>query len=403
MKIEQVPTNALIAYSLNNVTHPDAQVDRIANSVRQFGWTVPLLISRENVIIAGHGRLLAAKKLGLTEVPCVRAEDMSEADQRAYRILDNKLTRDSEWDFENLSVEFEFMKEDGFDFAAWGMEDMIPKAPEDPAQDDEYAAGPLDEIVTVIKRGDVIELGRHRMLCGDSTSRSNVADLMHGEDPALVFTDPPYGVSYVSRVDVERRKNWGEIANDNLEGDDLRAFLEAAVSHFPDADKYICCNWQSVSDFFSAYGKPNALIVWDKMSIGLGGGYRNQHEFILFYGKLDHNSESNVWQCKREAAANYVHPTQKPVEIPARAIRNSSKPGELVVDMFLGSGSTLIACEQLGRTCYGMELEPKYCQVIIDRYKKFCETNHRPFDCRINGESYQECPLPLANTENPTE
>jgi DNA modification methylase len=240
---------------------------------------------------------------------------------------------------------------------------------------------PPEEPVTV--RGDVWELGRHRLMCGDSTVKDDVEKLMGGVKADMVFTDPPYGVDYSSRVDKDKHKPWGGIKNDDLGGNELHAFLSDALSWIV-CDKYICCNWQSVVDFFTAIGRPNALIVWDKCSIGLGAGYRNQHEFILFYGKLDHNSETNMWQIKRESTSAYCHPTQKPVEVPARAISNSSKNGHVVLDVFGGSGSTLVACEQLGRTNYTMELDERYVDVIIQRYVNF--TGNR--EIKRNGEPY---------------
>lgn len=218
------------------------------------------------------------------------------------------------------------------------------------------------------KLGDVYQLGNHRLMCGDSTIMDEVEKLMDGQKADMVFTDPPYGVDYSSRVDKDRRKPWGGIKNDDLKGESLREFLYDSLAWL-DVPKYVCCNWQSVTDFFLALGKPNALIVWDKGSIGLGAGFRNQHEFILFYGKLAHNSESNVWTITRDSTSGYAHPTQKPIAVPSRAIKNLS--GENVLDLFGGSGSTLIACEQLDRVCYMMELDPKYCDVIVDRWEKF--------------------------------
>ncbi len=194
-----------------------------------------------------------------------------------------------------------------------------------------------------------------------------VLRLIDGAKVAMVFTDPPYGVDYVSRVDVKRRKDWGGIKNDNLNGEDLQEFLKDSVGYLS-KPKYICCNWQSVKDFFESIGMPNSLIVWDKKSMGLGANYRSQHEFILFYGKLNHRKETNVWSLKRDSTAEYTHPTQKPVELIVRAAINSSKKGEVVYDAFLGSGSTLIAAHKLERMCYGMELDPKYVDVIVQRW-----------------------------------
>jgi DNA modification methylase len=228
----------------------------------------------------------------------------------------------------------------------------------------------------ISKLGEIYELGEHRLMCSDSTDFGSVSDLMGGQLADMVFTDPPYGVDYQSRVDEKRRKGWGKIENDDLTGAKLQDFLALSLNNYG-CSRYICSNWQSYIDFELALGKPNSLIVWDKGSIGLGAGYRNQHEFILFYGKLEHNSEQNVWTITRDN--EYAHPTQKPLAISARAINNSSQEGEIVLDLFGGSGSTLIACEQLKRKCYMMELDPKYCDVIRKRYSAI-----------INREDWQE-------------
>lgn len=364
MKIENWEIGKVVPYARNPRNNTGA-VDKVKASLKEFGWQQPIVVDPEGVVIVGHTRLLASKELGLTTVPVHVADNLTAEQAKAYRIIDNKSSEFAEWDQELLDLELGELGDlpilEEFSF---GKEEEIEVV------EDDFESEPIEEIKTDIKHGDIIQIGPHRLMCGDSTELADVDRLMDGVGADMVFTDPPYGVSYVSRVDESRRKNWGEIKNDSLSGDELLDFLIVALAPHKTPIKYICCNWQSFPDFFKAYGKPNSLIVWDKESIGLGAGYRSQHEFILFYGTLDHNSESNVWQCKREVTADYVHPTQKPIKIPSRAIGNSSKQGQIVADPFLGSGSTMVACHQLKRVCYGMELEPKYCQVIVDRMKK---------------------------------
>jgi DNA modification methylase len=399
VQVDQVSIDTLIPYSLNNVKHPEAQVDRIANSIREFGFTVPLLVGKDNVLIAGHGRLLAAKKLGLTDVPVIRREDMTKAQERAYRILDNKLTRDSEWDFDALSTEFEFLKEDGFDFVSWGMEDLIPKDFGEEATDDEYEAGPLDSIETLVKIGDLIELGDHRLYCGDSTNAEHVGELLDGKKPFIMVTDPPYGVEY----DPEWRKEAG-VNDSNRMGkvqNDGRVDWSETYRLFPGDVVYVWhASWfipdvaRNLDD--SGYNR-RALLIWKKQSLVLSRGhYHWQHEpcwYAVREGKTakwcGDRSQSTIWDiARKDGTGDTVHGTQKPIECMARPIRNHGGQGDAVFDPFLGSGTTLIACEQLGRKCFGMELEPKYCQVIIDRFKAFCEKKQKPFKCRINGEAY---------------
>ncbi len=371
MKIETWKIEKITPYARNPRKNKDA-IPKVKASLKEFGWQQPIVVDKDGVVIVGHTRLAAAIELGMTEVPVHVAENLTLEQIKAYRILDNKTSEYAEWDNDLLKLELADISEFNFD----EFENLEFEGIGDDKEviEDDFEAPPEDQIQTDIKYGDIFQIGNHRLMCGDSTKEEDVSLLMDGKKADMVFTDPPYGVSYVSRVDESRRKNWGEIKNDSLSGDELLDFLIISVSFHKTSIKYICCNWQSFPDFFQAYGKPNSLIVWDKESIGLGAGYRSQHEFILFYGTLEHNSECNVWRQKREVTSEYVHPTQKPIGIPARAIKNSSFVKSLIADPFLGSGSTMVACHQLERICYGMELEPKYCQVIIDRMKKLDPT-----------------------------
>lgn len=356
----------LVENPKNPNKHPDRQIELLAKIIDYQGQRNPIVVSkRSGYIVKGHGRLEAVKKLGWKRVAIDEQDYENEAQEYADMIADNKIAELAEHD--DLMMIDEIKELEIEDLELLGLDDFeLPTEP-DPAKEEIEDEVPTN-VETRCKEGDLWILGEHRLLCGDATNVQHVEKLMGGEKADMVFTDPPYGVNYTSRVDKNKRKPWGEIKNDNLKNEDLWDFLRESVGYL-DCNKYICCNWQSYIDFEIALGKPNSLIVWDKESIGLGAGHRNQHEFILFFGKLDHNSESNVWKQKRESTSTYKHPTQKPVEIPERGIKNFKS--KKVLDLFGGSGSTLIACEKTNRKCYMMEIDPHYCDVILSRWEKY--------------------------------
>lgn len=400
MDVIDLATDCLIPYSFNNVKHPEEQINRIANSIKEFGFNVPLVVNKDNVVIAGHGRLEAAKKLGLKSVPVVMKDKLTPAQEKAYRILDNKLTRDSEWDFDNIQVEFDFLQEDGFDFAKWGLEDLIPKPPIEPVEDDDFQANPLDEITTIIKRGDLIELGDHRLFCGDSTSAEDVGQLLDGATPFIMVTDPPYGVEYDpewrDEVSFAPNRARGKVANDErVNWTETYKLFPGFVAYVWHADRHAA---EIVLNLHTAKFEIRTQLIWKKQQHSFGRGhYHWQHEPCWYAVRTGSSakwcgdrSQSTIWEIsnKREKDDSTQHSTQKPIECMARPIRNHGGKDDHVYDPFLGSGTTLIACEQLNRKCFGIEIEPKYCQVIIDRYKKLCEKNNKPFNCKINGETY---------------
>ena len=391
--LEYIALETLIPYARNSRTHSDAQVAQIAASIREFGFTNPILIDAEGGIIAGHGRTMAARKLGLDEVPCIRLRNLTDAQKKAYIIADNKLALNAGWDDEMLKVELTELKDLDFDLSLIGFdadelanllepeqvdgltdEDDVPEAPETP--------------VTV--EGDVWILGNHRLMCGDSTSIDAVEKLMDGQKADLIFTDPPYGMSYGGgRAAGSTKKGalvkaHGMIIGDDLRGKNLIQMIAEALSSAKACAKdgsafYVCFPWRTYSEFESAMEgvglDASACIVWDKKSIGLGNSnYRPQHEFIFYvkggswYGD---KSQSDVWYLSRGATGKYVHPTQKPVELIEKALLNSSKSGDVVHDCFGGSGSTLIAAEKNARYARLMELDPKYCDVIVKRWQEF--------------------------------
>ena len=407
MKIEQVKLDALIPYARNSRTHSDAQVAQIAASIKEFGFTNPVLIDETGSIIAGHGRVMAARKLAIADVPSIRLTHLTEAQKKAYVIADNKLALNAGWDDEMLAVELTDLKDMGFDLDLTGFstdeieallapvgtegltdEDAVPEVPEAP--------------VTVL--GDVWLLGKHRVMCGDSTSIDAVEKLMAGQKADLVFTDPPYGMKFGGGASAGSTpkgalvKAHGMIMGDDKTGDDLIALVQNALTSATivlksGASIYVCFTWRTYNEFYKALVdiglKPASCIVWDKKSVGLGfANYRPQHEFIFYIkgdGWYGDNAQSDVWYGSRGAVTKYVHPTQKPVELIEKAINNSSKGGDFVLDLFGGSGSTLIACEKTGRINRSMELDPKYCDVIVQRWQEFTgqtatlESNGKPF------------------------
>ena len=385
MKISQHKVDELIPYARNSRTHSDAQVAQIAASIKEFGFTNPVLIDETGSIIAGHGRVLASRKLNLVSVPCIQLSHLTEAQKKAYIIADNKLALNAGWDDEMLAVELTDLKDMGFDLDLTGFntdeidallapvgtegltdEDAVPEVPEAP--------------VTVL--GDVWLLGNHRLMCGDSTSIDAVEKLMAGQKADMVFTDPPYNVAFNGRSG-----KFDVIKNDNLSDDQFAKFINdwlQTFEAFRPNSYYICCNW-AFYGILQTTLKPKACIVWAKNVFGLGRGYRHQHEFIIFDGLIDASikNESDLWNIAKDS--KYVHPTQKPVALSERAIKNSTKTNNIVLDYFGGSGSTMIACEKTGRINRSMELDPKYCDVIVQRWQEFTgktatlEANGNPF------------------------
>lgn len=380
-KIRMAETSSLIPYARNSRTHSDEQVAQLAASIQEFGFTAPILVGDENVIIAGHGRLLAAQKLGMEKVPTVDASGWSDAQRRAYVIADNKLALNAGWDVEMLSLELTELEAEGFDVELTGFDlDEISKMADESVggADGEDDAPPLPAHPITVE-GDTWLLGPHRVMCGDSTNAQHVEELLSGQPSDLIFTDPPYGMSYGGG----RSKTHSMISNDDLEGEELRQMVSDAIGNAKLCAKegsavYVCLTWRTYADFEASMEKvgleSKACIVWDKKSIGLGNAdYRPQHEFIFYSGGqwYGNKAQSDVWYLSRGATGEYVHPTQKPVELIERAVLNSSKKGDVVHDCFGGSGSTLVACEKTGRHARLMELDPKYCDAIVQRWQDF--------------------------------
>jgi DNA modification methylase len=364
-----VSTDSLIPYARNSRTHSDAQVAKIAASIKEFGFLNPIIVDGSSGIIAGHGRVMAAQKLGLDMLPVIEAGHLTDAQRRAYVIADNRLALDAGWDNDMLKVELSDLQEADFDLTLTGF---------DPSEIDAFLAEPTEGLtdedavpevpaVPVTVEGDVWLLGRHRLMCGDSTSIDAVERLMAGRNVDLIFTDPPYNVAFNGRSGKH-----DVIKNDDLAAADFTNFIGkvcSVISLQKAKAVYVWCNWKFYGELQGRLPY-KACIVWAKNVFGLGRGYRHQHEFCLFDGSVDDaiKNESDLWEVKKDTA--YVHPTQKPVALSVRAFGNHIKLTS-VLDLFGGSGSTLIGAEQTGRDAHVMELDPKYCDVIIKRWQDF--------------------------------
>ncbi len=373
LQIEYKNIEDLIPY-INNPRINDNAVDEVAGSIAEFGFKNPIIIDEDNVIIAGHTRLLASRKLNLKEVPTIKVDDLTDAQIKAYRIADNRTGEFADWDFEKLNIELEDIGDlfTGFDHD--DIEAMLSdnKYDDFEVEEDDFEVEIPDEPIS--KRGQIYQLGKHRLMCGDSTT-DDVDKLMDGNKADMVFTDPPYGINYGGG----RGGGHGQIKNDDLKGLELGNLISRVFTNIKsEADVYICVSPIMQKSFLIALGdkKLDAVIVWDKRNPGLGYmAYRRQCEFIYFikgepFRKGD-KSDIDLWSISKGDTSAYVHGTQKPIAVPARAIENSSKKGDSILDLFGGSGSTLIACEQLDRICYMMELDEKYVDVIINRWEQY--------------------------------
>ena len=406
------PTDRLIPYARNARTHSDEQIAQVAASIKEFGWTNPILVGGDGVIIAGHARLAAARKLGITEVPVIVLDHLTETQRRALILADNKLALNAGWDEEMLRVELEALKEDNFnlDIAGWSDEelDVLLADPEQTREglSDEDATPEVQE-ATIAVPGDVWLLGNHRLHCGDSTVLANVEKVMAGGLADMTFTDPPYNVNYGATMkDKLRGKSHRKIANDNL-GEGFEQFLRDACANLLAVTKgaiYICMSSSELHTLHRAFteagGHWSTFLIWAKNVFTMGrSDYQRQYEPML-YGwteGADHywcgaRDQGDVWFVKKPHR-NDLHPTTKPVELVERALRNSSKSRDTILDPFGGSGTTLIACEKTGRQARLIELEPKYADVIIRRWQQFSgqqarhEESGRTFDDSAAGAS----------------
>lgn len=388
------PVADLIPYARNSRTHNEEQIAQIMASIKEFGFTNPILIGSDNVIIAGHGRLLAAQRLGLKEVPVIRLPDLTETQRKALVIADNKIALNAGWDEEMLALEMKELEESDFNLDILGfsedelkeLENFGESQTEAKSEEDEIPEAPAEPIT---KRGDVWILGEHRLMCGDITMFDDVRKLMRDDCAAMIFTDPPYNVNYGSTMKDSIRYHAGtlggrKIMNDNL-GDGFPQFLTDSLSNllmFCQGAAYVCMSSSELHTLYSAFiaagGKWSTFIIWAKNTFTLGrADYQRQYEPILYGWNADKphywcgdRDQSDVWEYNKPVK-NDLHPTMKPVELVERAVLNSSKSGDIVLDGFGGSGSTLIACEKNNRKARLMELDPKFCDVIVKRWEEY--------------------------------
>jgi len=370
--------------------HSDRQVAQIARSIKSFGFIVPVLIDGANNVLAGHGRVMAARKISLLEVPVIRLEHLSEAQARTFAIADNRLTENSEWNDRLLGEIFLDLSAQHLDFSleatGFTLDEIalcIAGLQDGPEVDPADQIPDMPEGPTVSRIGDQWLLNEHRLLCGDAIKLADIGRLMNGAKASMTFTDPPYGVDYGNTPKDKLRGSHRPILNDNL-GRDFEPFLFAACSNIlsiTDGAAYICMSSSELHTLYKAFaaagGHWSTFIIWAKNTFTLGrADYQRQYEPILYgwrEGIERHwcgaRDQGDVWLFDKPAK-NDLHPTQKPVELVMRAIRNSSERGSIVLDPFMGSGSTLIAAERTGRTCYGMELDPAYVDTIIRRWQR---------------------------------
>jgi len=370
MKIEIADITSIKPYENNPRKLSETAIEKVAMSLKEYGFRQPIVVDKDRVIVAGHTRYRASKKLGLKQVPVSVIDNLTEEQINAYRIADNRTAEESEWDSELLKMEIKELEAKDFKLDLLGfnedqLNDILFEEKQGLTDEDEVPETPEEPIS---KLGDIWKLGNHRVMCGDSTIIDQIDKLTEKQKPDMIFTDPPYNVAFNGRSG-----KFNVIKNDNLEESEFNNFIDTIISNLNILNintYYICCNWA----FYAVLQKklkPKACIVWAKNVFGLGRGYRHQHEFILFDGFIDASikNESDLWKISKDT--KYKHPTQKPVELSSRAIKNSSKPQNTVLDIFGGSGSTLIACEKLNRKARIMELDPVYCDVIIKRWENF--------------------------------
>ena len=369
MKIEIADITSIKPYENNPRKLSEKAIEKVAMSLKEYGFRQPIVVDKDRVIVAGHTRFRASKKLGLKQVPISIIDNLTEEQINAYRIADNRTAEESEWDSELLKMEIKELEAKDFKLDLLGFnedqlndilfeekqgltdEDEVPEAPEEP----------------ISKLGDIWKLGNHRVMCGDSTFIDNIDLVTKKEKIDMVFTDPPYNIDYQGIKD--KRK----IKNDKMDDESFVDFLTSSLLGCE--TMYVCCSWQYAHLFREAMikiaRKPKAMIIWDKINPAQHlDKYFKQHEIIYYYGDFGGQKtlRGDVWNLKRKK--NTLHPTMKPVELINMALTDQ-KDKKTVYDGFLGSGSTLIACEKLDRICYGMELDPIYCDVIIKRWENF--------------------------------
>lgn len=370
LKVEYIPIDDIKPYEKNAKIHTEEQIEQIKKSIEEFGMNDPIGIWRDNIIIEGHGRLMACKELGMEEVPVIRLDDLTDDQRKAYTLIHNQTTMNTGFDLDILNEELESIELDMSDFGFDNIEldnidepeeiieDEVPEVPEEPKA----------------KLGDIYQLGNHRLMCGDSTSEEDVNKLMNGVKADMVFTDPPYGYKYQSNMRTKTDK-FDVLINDDKILDFMKPLKQVA-----DGFVFICTTWKVLDKWlplFNKYYDLSNMIIWNKGGGGIGDlkhTFSTDYEIILCSNngnEITGKRIGSVWSIQKDNANDYIHATQKPVELSATSILNTTNENDVVLDLFGGSGSTLIACEQLNRKCYMMELDPHYIDVIIERWENF--------------------------------
>ena len=383
-EMQLVAVSKLIPYVNNARTHSAEQIMKLRSSLREFGFINPVIIDREFNVIAGHGRILAAKEEGILEVPCVFVDYLTEAQKKAYILADNRMAMDAGWDEELLRVEIESLQGEDFDVSLTGFDekelaDLFGSDTDSDAKDDDYDLSAALEKAAFVMRGDIWTVGRHKLMCGDATSADDVSALMGDVKANLILTDPPYGVSFTSSSGLK-------IQNDSIKGEEFYNFLLSAFKNMSDhlekgGSAYVFHADTEGLNFHKAFIDAGfhlaGCCIWVKDSLVLGrSDYQWQHEPVLYgflqngkhyWSKNAGRSQTTIWNFDKPKK-NKNHPTSKPLDLLAYPIGNSSQENAIVIDTFGGSGSTLMTCEHTNRICYTMELDEKYASVILHRY-----------------------------------
>jgi DNA modification methylase len=376
MKIEIVDINTIKPYENNPRKLKDSAIEKVAKSIKEFGFRQPIVVDKEKIIVVGHTRYRASKKLGLTAVPITIADNLTPEQINAYRIADNRTNEEAEWDIELLKNELKDLQLKDFDLDLTAFnedelnnflfdekegltdEDAVPETPEEP----------------ITKLGDIWKLGNHRVMCGNSVDYEDVHKLMNNKIADLVNTDPPYGVNYQSNMRTKSEKF------DVIKNDDKILDITPIIDKFSKGWVFIWTTWKVIDkwlDNTKSFGFPTNMVVWHKGGGGIGDlkkTFSTDYEMALVFNRgaeLCGKRIGSVWKLKKDKAIKYKHPTQKPVELSVEAMDKTTNPKSIIMDLFLGSGSSLIACEKMDRICYGMELDPKYCDVIVKRWEQF--------------------------------
>ena len=381
-EMQLVDINKLIPYVNNARTHSQEQITKLRSSLREFGFVNPIIVDKDLNVIAGHGRLAAAKAEGITEVPCVFAEHLTEAQKKAYIIADNRMSEDAGWDDELLKVEMEALQDMGFDLSMTGfdtdeLDELFKNEDDSEVKDDDFDLTAALEKASFVERGDIWTVGKHRLMCGDATSADDVNALMGDTKANLILTDPPYGVSFKSASGLT-------IQNDSIKDEEFYTFLlnafKCMAEHLESGGAaYVFHADTEGLNFRRAFVDAGfhlaGCCIWVKDSLVLGrSDYQWQHEPVL-YGFLQNGKhkwfsdrkQTTIWNFDKPKR-NANHPTSKPLDLLSYPIGNSTQENAVVIDTFGGSGSTMMACEQMNRVCFMMELDPKYASVILRRY-----------------------------------